>query len=130
MDEILEDISRSVWNFITLAISIALYFYLKHSANNFVSLHGSGVRARNLINQEYMADTGRIIVLMILTIILFALTIFIAFKNPSFTALFQILLSLWFIYLTFRISALPFLGTALLTVVIGGTLVYLITHTD
>ncbi|WP_239727983.1 MULTISPECIES: hypothetical protein [unclassified Mammaliicoccus] len=130
MDEIIEDISRSVWNFITLALSIAFYFYLKHSANTFVSLHGSGVRARNLINQEYMTDTGRILALMFLTIVLFAITIFIAFKSASFTGLFQILVSLWFIYLTFRISALPFLGTALLTIVIGGALVYIITHTN
>lgn len=130
MEEILDDLSKAAWNFITLILSIFLFFYLKHSANSFVSHYGSDVKIRNLIIHGYLNDTMKILGLMALTIILFGITIFIAFKLASITSLIQIIVSIIFIIWTLSISALPFIGTLLLTIVVGFAIVFLINNTD
>ncbi|RTX74377.1 hypothetical protein CD117_02935 [Mammaliicoccus sciuri] len=125
MNEIVEDFSIAAWNFITLIISITLFFFLKHSANSFVSQYGSDVNVRNLFKQGYVSDTATILSLTLITIIFFVLTIFIALRMLSITALIQIVVSLIFIFLTFSISVLPFLGTLLL-IIVGGLGVFFV----
>ncbi|MDW4260399.1 hypothetical protein QI238_07420 [Staphylococcus saprophyticus] len=76
MDEILEDIKKSAWNFITLIISVFLFFTLKSTADSFVSQYGAKVKVNNLFIDGYLSGTLSILGLIFITLVLLCATIF------------------------------------------------------
>lgn len=76
MDEILEDIKKSAWNFITLIISVFLFFTLKSTADSFVSQYGAKVKVKNLFVDGNLSGTLSILGLIFITLVLLCATIF------------------------------------------------------
>lgn len=79
MDEILEDIKKSAWNFITLIISVFLFFTLKSTADSFVSQYGAKVKIKNLFVDGYLSGTLSILGLIFITLVLLCATIFFSY---------------------------------------------------
>lgn len=122
---IFEDLNKAKWNFITLSISIFSYFYLSHISDEFVERFGSKVHISNLFLDGYLSSTMQILGLIFITIVLFCITIFIAWQLLSITSVVQIIISVVFICLTFSLGAVPFFGTLLLLIIVGALLVFL-----
>lgn len=87
MDEILEDIKKSAWNFITLIISVFLFFTLKSTADSFVSQYGAKVKVKSLFVDDYLSGTLSILGLIFITLVLLCATFFLIFdiKGRFFT---------------------------------------------
>ncbi|MSU30881.1 hypothetical protein FYJ81_12045 [Staphylococcus sp. McC-251-APC-3A2] len=122
MGEILEDIKKSAWNFITLIISIFLFFTLKSTADSFVSQYGAKVKVKNLFVDGYLSGTLSILGLIFITLVLLCATIFFSYLilkgDFSLTAIFQILISIGFIIATLSLSSVPFIGTLIMLIII------------
>lgn len=117
--DVLESLNRVKWNFITLVIGIFSFINLKILANDFVEQYGNKVNVKNLLVTGYPAGTLKIIGLMLLTVAIFALTIYFAYTiGSSLFGLLQILLSLFFIGWAFALAWTPFIGTLFLMIVI------------
>ncbi|UEX89910.1 hypothetical protein [Staphylococcus ratti] len=125
MDDILEDLSKAKWNFITLAISIFSYLYLSNISDKFVARFGSKVHVSNLLVDGYISSTMQVLALLFTTIVLFCLTIFIAWRLLSITSIIQMIVSIIFICLTFSLGAVPFFGTFLLLIIVGVLVIFL-----
>ena len=122
MDEILEDIKKSAWNFITLIISVFLFFTLKSTVDSFVSQYGAKVKVKNLFVDGYLSGTLSILGLIFITLVLLCATIFFSYLilkgDFSLTAIFQILISIGFIIATLSLSSVPFIGTLIILIII------------
>ncbi|MFK3830908.1 hypothetical protein [Staphylococcus saprophyticus] len=122
MDEILEDIKKSAWNFITLIISVFLFFTLKSTADSFVSQYGAKVKFKNLFVDGYLSGTLSILGLIFITLVLLCATIFFSYLilkgDFSLTPIFQILISIGFIIATLSLSSVPFIGTLIMLIII------------
>ncbi|KIJ87312.1 MULTISPECIES: hypothetical protein [Staphylococcus] len=122
MDEILEDIKKSAWNFITLIISVFLFFTLKSTVDSFVSQYGAKVKVKNLFVDGYLSGTLSILGLIFITLVLLCATIFFSYLilkgDFSLTAIFQILISIGFIIATLSLSSVPFIGTLIMLIII------------
>lgn len=122
MDEILEDIKKSAWNFITLIISVFLFFTLKSTVDSFVSQYGAKVKVKNLFVDGYLSGTLSILGLIFITLVLLCATIFFSYLilkgDFSLTAIFQILISIGFIIATLSLSSVPFIGTLSMLIII------------
>ncbi|WP_394856749.1 hypothetical protein [Staphylococcus saprophyticus] len=122
MDEILEDIKKSAWNFITLIISVFLFFTLKSTADSLVSQYGAKVKVKNLFVDGYLSGTLSILGLIFITLVLLCATIFFSYLilkgDFSLTAIFQILISIGFIIATLSLSSVPFIGTLIMLIII------------
>lgn len=122
MDEILEDIKKSAWNFITLIISVFLFFTLKSTVDSFVSQYGAKVKVKNLFVDGYLSGTLSILGLIFITLVLLCATIFFSYLilkgDFSHTAIFQILISIGFIIATLSLSSVPFIGTLIMLIII------------
>lgn len=123
MDEILEDIKKSAWNFITLIISVFLFFTLKSTVDSFVSQYGAKVKVKNLFVDGYLSGTLSILGLIFITLVLLCATIFFSYLilkgDFSLTAIFQILISIGFIIATLSLSSVPFIGTLIMLIIIS-----------
>ncbi|MDW4207515.1 hypothetical protein QI178_02690 [Staphylococcus saprophyticus] len=122
MDEILEDIKKSAWNFITLIISVFLFFTLKSTADSFVSQYSAKVKVKNLFVDGNLSGTLSILGLIFITLVLLCATIFFSYLilkgDFSLTAIFQILISIGFIIATLSLSSVPFIGTLIMLIII------------
>ncbi|MDT3978721.1 hypothetical protein RPO28_09560, partial [Staphylococcus saprophyticus] len=122
LDEILEDIKKSAWNFITLIISVFLFFTLKSTVDSFVSQYGAKVKVKNLFVDGYLSGTLSILGLIFITLVLLCATIFFSYLilkgDFSLTAIFQILISIGFIIATLSLSSVPFIGTLIMLIII------------
>ncbi|MDW4437219.1 hypothetical protein QI053_04440 [Staphylococcus saprophyticus] len=122
MDEILEDIKKSAWNFITLIISVFFFFTLKSTVDSFVSQYGAKVKVKNLFVDGYLSGTLSILGLIFITLVLLCATIFFSYLilkgDFSLTAIFQILISIGFIIATLSLSSVPFIGTLIMLIII------------
>lgn len=122
MDEILEDIKKSAWNFITLIISVFLFFTLKSTVDSFISQYGAKVKVKNLFVDGYLSGTLSILGLIFITLVLLCATIFFSYLilkgDFSLTAIFQILISIGFIIATLSLSSVPFIGTLIMLIII------------
>ena len=122
MDEILEDIKKSAWNFITLIISVFLFFTLKSTVDSFVSQYGAKVKVKNLFVDGYLSGTLSILGLIFITLVLLCATIFFSYLilkgDFSLTAIFQILISIGFIIATLSLSSVPCIGTLIMLIII------------
>lgn len=67
----------------------------------------------------------QILGLIFITIVLFCITIFIAWQLLSITSVVQMIISVVFIFLTFSLGVVPFFGTLLLLIIVGALLVFL-----
>ncbi|MDT3986390.1 hypothetical protein, partial [Staphylococcus saprophyticus] len=118
----LEDIKKSAWNFITLIISVFLFFTLKSTVDSFVSQYGAKVKVKNLFVDGYLSGTLSILGLIFITLVLLCATIFFSYLilkgDFSLTAIFQILISIGFIIATLSLSSVPFIGTLIMLIII------------
>ena len=121
----LEDLNKAKWNFITLAIAILSYVYLSNLSDKFIGKFGKKVQLSNLFVEGYLSSTMQILGLIFITIVLFCITIFIAWQLLSITSIVQMIISLVFICLTFSLGAVPFFGTLLLLIIVSALLVFL-----
>ncbi|AVO03423.1 hypothetical protein A9958_13390 (plasmid) [Staphylococcus simulans] len=121
----LEDLNKAKWNFITLAIAILSYVYLSNLSDKFIGKFGKKVQLSNLFVEGYLSSTMQILGLIFITIVLFCITIFIAWQLLSITSIVQMIISVVFICLTFSLGAVPFFGTLLLLIIVGALLVFL-----
>ena len=126
MDNVLEDLNRAKWNFITLTISILSYLYLSNISDEFVARFGSEVHFSNLFLEGYLSSTIQVLGLIFVTITLFCITIYIAWRLMSITSIIQIIIAVIFICLTFSLGAVPFFGTLCLLIIVGVLLMFLI----
>ncbi|WP_436894588.1 hypothetical protein [Staphylococcus pseudoxylosus] len=109
------------WNFITFALGIISFINLIIQAGNFVDQYGNKVHVKNLLVDGYTAETIKIIGLMLLTVAIFALTIYIAYlTGSSLFGTIQILISLILIIWSLVLAWAPFIGTLILIMIIGG----------
>lgn len=119
--DILEDLDRVKWNFITFALGIISFINLIIQAGNFVDQYGNKVHVKNLLVDGYTAETIKIIGLMLLTVAIFALTIYIAYlTGSSLFGTIQILILLILIIWSLVLAWAPFIGTLILIMIIGG----------
>ncbi|MDT3895175.1 hypothetical protein RPN58_10705 [Staphylococcus arlettae] len=121
----LEDLNKAKWNFITLAIAILSYVYLSNLSDKFIGKFGKKVQLSNLFVEGYLSSTMQILGLIFITIVLFCITIFIAWQLLSITSIVQMIISVVFICLTFSLGAVPFFGTLLLLIIVSALLVFL-----
>lgn len=121
----LDDINKAKYNFITLIISIVSFITLKKTSDSFVKQFGDQVKISNLFVDGYLSSFMQIIGLIFITIVLFCITIFIGWKLLSFTSGIQMIISVIFIFCTFNISLVPFLGTLFLLIIITVILMFL-----
>lgn len=121
----LDDINKAKYNFITLIISIVSFITLKKTSDSFVKQFGDQVKISNLFVDGYLSSFMQIIGLIFITIALFCITIFIGWKLLSFTSGIQMIISVIFIFCTFNISLVPFLGTLFLLIIITVILMFL-----
>lgn len=132
MDEILEDIKKSAWNFITLIISAFLFFTLKSTADSFVSQYGAKVKVKNWFIDGYLSGTLSILVLIFITLVFLSATIFFSYlilKGAfSLTAIFQMLISIVFIIATLSLSSVPFIGTLIMLIIITILIYFIVNH--
>ena len=130
MDEILEDIKKSAWNFITLIISVFLFFTLKSTVDSFVSQYGAKVKVKNLFVDGYLSGTLSILGLIFITLVLLCATIFFSYLilkgDFSLFFIFQILISIGFIIATLSLSSVPFIGTLIMLIIITIFIYFLI----
>lgn len=119
MNDFFEDINRVKWNFLTLALSILSFLILKAFSDEFISAYGKDVSIRHIVIEGYLDGTLQVVGLFILTLLLFISTIYLATKNPSITALLQIIVSVIFIFISFNIVSLPFLKTLFILIVLA-----------
>ncbi|MFH4918421.1 MULTISPECIES: hypothetical protein [Staphylococcus] len=126
--DILEDIDKVKWNFITLVIGIISFINLNIQASEFVNQYGNQIHVKNLFVDGYTTGTLKIIGLMLLTVAIFALTIYLAYlMGSSFFGFLQIIISLVLIIWSLVLAWAPFIGTLIIIMIIGG-LFYLIAN--
>lgn len=128
MHEIFEDINRAKWNFLTLAFSIISFFILKAFSDDFISAYGKEVSFKQIMLEGYLNSTYQVVGLFILTLLSFIATIYLATKVLSITALLQIIISVVFIFISFNIVSLPYLGTMLIVLVLAGLIILAINN--
>ncbi|MCD8920858.1 hypothetical protein [Staphylococcus gallinarum] len=121
----LDDISRAKWNFITLFLSIVSFIILKKTSNNFVIEFGDKVKISNLFLDGYLSSTMQILGLIFTTIVLLIITIIIGIKLHSITSYIQSIVAFFLVIFTFSISLVPFIGTAILIIIIGGLIIFI-----
>ncbi|MGW7810133.1 hypothetical protein ACWEU9_09900 [Staphylococcus xylosus] len=121
----LDDISRAKWNFITLFLSIVSLIILKKTSNNFVIEFGDKVKISNLFLDGYLSSTMQILGLIFTTIVLLIITIIIGIKLHSITSYIQSIVAFFLVIFTFSISLVPYIGTAVLIIIIGGLIIFI-----
>lgn len=121
----LDDISRAKWNFITLFLSIVSFIILKKTSNNFVIEFGDKVKISNLFLDGYLSSTMQILGLIFTTIVLLIITIIIGIKLHSITSYIQSIVAFFLVAFTFSISLVPYIGTAVLIIIIGGLIIFI-----
>lgn len=118
---VLEDLNKVKWNFITFVLGIISFINLNIQAGNFIEQYGNKVHIKNLLVDGYTTGTLKIIGLMLLTVAIFAITIYIAYlMGSSLFGLLQIIISLGLIIWSLVLAWAPFIGTMILIAIIGG----------
>jgi hypothetical protein len=122
--DVLEDLDRVKWNFVTFALGLISFINLNFKANDFIEKYGNDVHIKNLIVEVYNTGKLKIIGLMLLTIAIFALTIFIAYTiGSSLFGLLQIVASFFLIIWALVLAWAPFIGTLIIMMIIGGIII-------
>lgn len=123
--------NKSAWlNFVTLAIGLCSYYYFKHLSSLFISKYGKKVSLNNIFKEGYLNDTMQILGLIFMTIFLLSLTIFISILSLkiciSFISIGQIIISIVYIIRIIILSQIPYLGTLVIMLAIGGIIILIV----
>lgn len=91
-------------------------------ANTFVKQFGNGINIRNLVKDGYLNSTLFILLIALITAVFSIFTLFLGFKSLqhdfNITSLLCIAISITTLIMTFFISDVPFLKTAILLSII------------
>ncbi|MCG1980505.1 hypothetical protein K4U80_04140 [Staphylococcus epidermidis] len=121
----LEDIKTAKWNFIPFVLSIISFIILKKTSDNFIIKFGDTVKISNLFTEGYLSSTMQVLGLIFSTIVLLVITMFMCFKFFSITSLIQGVIAFILVIWTFNISIVPFLGTLVLIIIVGGLIFFI-----
>ncbi|SNV64927.1 hypothetical protein [Staphylococcus simiae] len=132
MNVLIEDIKKSQWCMVTMVISSILFIFLKIMANEFVKQFGNDVNIRNLGKDGYLSGTLLILLIALITAVFSILTAYLGFRSLRYdfniTSLICIALSITLLMLTFFISEIPFLKTAILVLIIGFVIIAIVNN--
>lgn len=116
--------SDSKWNFIPLFLGILSFIYLYINAKEFISKFGNDIHVGNLFIDGYRTETMKVLSLIALTVVLLAITIYIATKiGYDLFAFIQIIISIGLMIWSLFLGWVPFFGTLILVIFIGFAIV-------
>ncbi|MGC7639456.1 hypothetical protein ACP2XT_04300 [Staphylococcus epidermidis] len=121
----LDDIKIAKWNFIPFVLSIISFIILKKTSDNFIIKFDDTVKISNLLIDGYLSSTMQVLGLIFSTIVLLVITMFMCYKFFSITSLIQGFIAFILVIWTFNISIVPFLGTLVLIIIVGGLIFFI-----